>query len=88
MKKKRAAGRSGWAQNVSFDATEARFMQIDKKVAPPPGSYTPKTTLADTIAKQNARSGGFGSKSMVCIFIFFSNASFALTPYFLPAFRL
>lgn len=71
MKQKRSAARSGWAQNVSFDATEARFMELDKRVAPPPGAYTPKTTLADTMPTQNARSGGFGSKSMVSISMFF-----------------
>lgn len=63
LKKKRMAARSGWAQHVSFDATEARFMQLDKKVAPPPGTYDPKTTIADHLKHENPRAGPFGSKS-------------------------
>ena len=65
MKQKRAAGRSGWAQSISFNATESRFMQIDKRVAPPPGAYTPKTALTDSLKSQNVRGGPFGSKSKV-----------------------
>jgi hypothetical protein len=65
LKKKRMAARSGWAQHVSFDATEARFMQLDKKVAPPPGSYDPRTTIADHLKRENPRAGPFGSKSKV-----------------------
>jgi hypothetical protein len=63
MKQKRASGRSGWAQNISFDATEARFMMLDKRLAPPPGTYDPKTGLSDALPRENARGGPFGSKS-------------------------
>ena len=70
MKQKRASGRSGWAQNISFDATEARFMMLDKRLAPPPGTYDPRTALGDTVPKENPRGGPFGSKSKVNTFIY------------------
>lgn len=58
--------RSGWAQNVSFQTTEGRFFSAEQgSAAPPPGTYKPKTALADTIPKQNPRSGPFGSSLKV-----------------------
>lgn len=62
MKKKKMHSRSGWAQNISFDATEARFFTPFKNNNPPPGLYQPKGTLADTLPRTNERSGPFGSK--------------------------
>lgn len=62
LRRKRMLGRSGWAQNVSFQSTEERFFTAEPgNVAPPPGTYVPKTAIADHIARQNPRSGAFGS---------------------------
>lgn len=41
--------------------------KLDKRIAPPPGAYTPKTALADMVKKENPRAGGFGTKSKVKI---------------------
>lgn len=61
--------RSGWAQNISFECTEERFHENGpKSVAPPPGTYTPKTALIDQIPKENPRGGPFGSNLKVIIF--------------------
>ena len=54
--------RSGWAQNVAFDVTERRFSYRDPLAEnPAPGTYQPKTNIADAIPKQNVRAGPFGS---------------------------
>lgn len=65
LRQKKIASRSGWAQNISFTSTERRFHTLEKPVGPPPGAYTPKTNLADHIAKQNVRAGPFGTTSNV-----------------------
>jgi hypothetical protein len=66
LRKKRMGARSGWAQNVSFQTTEERFFcAVPETAAPPPGTYKPKTTLADTLPKENPRSGPFGSSLKV-----------------------
>lgn len=58
--------RSGWAQNVSFESTEERFHQtVPNTAAPPPGTYHPKTSLADQLPKENPRGGPFGSNLKV-----------------------
>lgn len=58
--------RSGWAQNISFESTEERFHQtVPTSAAPPPGTYHPKTSLADQLPKENPRGGAFGSNLKV-----------------------
>jgi hypothetical protein len=66
LKKKKMASRSGWAQNIAFEATDTRFTD-PRAQAPPPGTYDPRTTLADTIPSQNTRSGAFGTKDVVSV---------------------
>lgn len=61
LKHKRMVSRSGWAQNISFQSTDERFHDFKRGDSPPPGAYTPKTTLVDTLPKPNKRSGPFGS---------------------------
>ncbi len=62
LKHKRMASRSGWAQNISFQATEERFFSPSKgSLAPPAGTYTPKNALSDCIPHENTRAGPFGS---------------------------
>lgn len=64
LKQKQIASRSGWAQNISFSATEQRFHAIDNnKEIPPPGTYRPKNEFKDLIGKPNRRAGPFGGSS-------------------------
>jgi len=60
LKNKRMASRSGWAQNIAFASTEKRFTE-DSRGIPPPGTYSPKVTIADNIPVPNPRAGPFGS---------------------------
>ena len=63
--------RSGWAQNISFESTEGRFHENGpKSIAPPPGTYTPKTALVDHIPKENPRGGAFGSTLKVSCYFY------------------
>lgn len=64
-KSKRLKGRSGWAQNISFDNTEKRFFHPTPAfTAPPPGMYDPKNyNLASGIEHQSKRTPGFGSNT-------------------------
>jgi hypothetical protein len=63
VKAKKMKGRSGWAQNISFDNTETRFFHPTPKFeAPPPGIYNPQNTnISHGIPKQSKRTPGFGS---------------------------
>ena len=56
-------------------------MQIDKKSCPPPGTYAPKTNLADTLPKQNCRAGGFGTKSTVRYDLLFFKSGCNFMPF-------
>jgi hypothetical protein len=63
VKSKKLRGRSGWAQNISFDNTEKRFFQPTPAFsAPPPGMYDPQNfNVSHGIPKQSKRTPGFGS---------------------------
>jgi len=65
IKAKKLKGRSGWAQNISFDNTEKRFFKPTPAFeAPPPGLYAPKNfDLATGIGVQSKRTPGFGSRT-------------------------
>ncbi len=63
LKQKKITSRSDWAHRISFDSTETRFNEADKKVVPPPGSYKPKNEFSDLLKKANSRTGAFGSNT-------------------------
>jgi len=65
IKAKKLKGRSGWAQNISFDNTEKRFFKPTPAFeAPPPGLYNPTNfDLASGIEHQSKRTPGFGSNT-------------------------
>lgn len=65
LRSKKLKSRSGWAQNISFDATEERFFKATRQetVVPPPGAYTPKTEFKQLLKKSNERAPGFGSST-------------------------
>jgi hypothetical protein len=62
LRRKRMTARSGWAQNISFQATEERFFKPEPEPpGPPPGHYQLKDGVGDMKFKDDARSGPFGS---------------------------
>lgn len=66
LKKKKLVSRSGWAFNVAFDSTqEQRTKESQRRQeehGPPPGQYVPTNfDIAGNVAKENPRSGPFGS---------------------------
>lgn len=62
MKRKKMHSRSGWAQNISFDATESRFFEPTRVLPPGPGEYALKEGIADRAPQPNPRGGAFGAK--------------------------
>jgi hypothetical protein len=76
LQRKRILARSGWGQNISFQSTEEKFfVPTPASTAPPPGTYSPKTSLEDYIPKENPRAGPFGSNLKVWGFLLSSMSS-------------
>lgn len=77
LKQKKMAVRSGWAQNIAFTSTEARFnSDSGANDVPPPSAYFPKMGLADLAPKPNARGGAFGSKDTVrCVYLYLTGGT-------------
>ena len=67
------SSRSEWSLNIAFTATEKRFNEATNGICrdmvgdngPSPGTYDPRTNIADNMQKFNKNYGAFGSKTDV-----------------------